>query len=95
MLEGTSAGVEVGSVLNPSSCEKGVLTWGKFVTGFARADSRLEVVEIHGGMLVRHAVDSILYPVPTHDDPSQVPDRLEEHYRSAPGGMHEESGESL
>lgn len=93
MLEGTSAGVEqVESVLSPSSCVTGVLTWETFVMGFARVDSRLEGVEIRGDMRVRHAVDSTLYPVPTHDDPNQVPDH---YYRLAPAGMHEESGESL
>jgi hypothetical protein len=94
-LEGTSTEVEeVVSVLNPSSCVKVVLTLGKFAMDSADGETGLEVVgTARGDTLIQRAVDLNLYPVPTHDVPNQVHDRLEGHYHWAPWGMHEESGE--
>jgi len=92
-LEGTSTGVEGVEFLNPSSCVKIVLTWGKFVMGSAHGETGLGVVErARGDTPIQRDVDSNLY-VPTHGDPSQILDRLAGHYQLAPGGMHEESGE--
>ena len=60
----------------------------------AHGETGLEVVETaRGDTLIQCAVYSNLYPVPNHDVPNQVHDRLEGHYHRAPGGMHEESGE--
>ena len=53
--------------------------------GFAYGDSGLEVAETaHGYMLTQHAVDLIPYPVPTHDVPNQLLERLAVHYQLVP-----------